>query len=143
MGVLDFEIECVLARVLWETALMKGCCYSLVAKLCLTLMRPMDSSPPGYLSMGFPPQKYWIELPLPSPGDLPNPGMESVSSALAGMFFTTEPPGKVKESELLYRVRPGHLQQTWSQGFSWLCEFLQVRFSVCLPTPFSFLHKKQ
>ena len=61
------------------------------------------------LSMGFPPQKYWIELPLPSPGDLPNPGIESVSPALASGFFSTESPEKVKESELLYRVRPGHL----------------------------------
>ena len=75
--------------------------------------------------------------------DLPNPGIESVSPLFAGGFFTTEPPGKVKESELLYGVRPGHLRQMWSQGFSWLCEFLQVRFSVSLPTPFSFLHKKQ
>ena len=54
---------------------------------------------PATLSMGFPPQKYWIELPLPSPGDLPNPGIESVSPLLAGGFFTTEPSGKVKESQ--------------------------------------------
>ena len=59
--------------------------------------------------MGFPTQKYWIELLLPSPGDLPNAGIESVSPALAGGFFTTEPAGKVKESELLYGVRPGDL----------------------------------
>ena len=95
------------------------------------------------LFMEFSRQEYWSGLPLPSPGDLPNPGVESVSSALAGMFFTTEPPGKVKESELLYGVRPGHLRQMWSQGFSWLCEFLQVHFSVSLPMPFSFLHQKQ
>ena len=94
MGVLDFEMECVLERVLWEPALMKGCCYSLVAKLCLTLMGPMDGSPPGYLSMGFPPQKYWIELPLPSPGDPLGPGIEPLTHALAGRFLATGPPGK-------------------------------------------------
>ena len=33
-------------------------------------------------------------LPLSSPGDLPNPGIKPVSLALAGGFFTTEPPGK-------------------------------------------------
>ena len=35
-----------------------------------------------------------IGLPFPSPGDLPNPGMEPTSPALAGRFFTTESPGK-------------------------------------------------
>ena len=46
------------------------------------------------LSIGFPRQEYWSGLPLPSPGDLPNPGTEPESPALAGRFFTTEPPGK-------------------------------------------------
>ena len=46
------------------------------------------------LSMGFPRQEYWSGLPFLSPGDLPNPGMEPLSPALAGEFFTTEPPGK-------------------------------------------------
>ena len=45
------------------------------------------------LSMGFPGEEYWSGLPFPSPGDLPNPGIEP-SSALAGRFFTVEPPGK-------------------------------------------------
>ena len=47
--------------------------------------------------MGFFRQEYWHGLPCPSPGDLPKPGIESVSfmsPALAGGFFTTEPPGK-------------------------------------------------
>ena len=49
------------------------------------------------LSMGFPRQECWSGLPFPFPGDLPDPGIESVSPAspaLAGRFFTTEPPGK-------------------------------------------------
>ena len=46
------------------------------------------------LSMGFPKQEYWSGLPFPSPGDLPNQGMEPVSPGLAGRFFTTQPPGK-------------------------------------------------
>ena len=33
-------------------------------------------------------------MPFPPPGDLPNSGIEPVSPALAGRFFTTEPPGK-------------------------------------------------
>ena len=46
------------------------------------------------LSLGFSWQEYWSGLPLPPPGDLPNPGTEPASPALAGRFFTTEPPGK-------------------------------------------------
>ena len=46
------------------------------------------------LSMGFPRQEFWSGLPFPPPGNLPNPGIELASSALAGRFFTTEPPGK-------------------------------------------------
>ena len=43
---------------------------------------------------GFPRQEYWSGLPFPSLGDLLHPGIEPVSPALAGGFFTTEPPGK-------------------------------------------------
>ena len=46
------------------------------------------------LSMGFPRQKYWSRLPCPPPGDLPNKWIEPASPALAGRFFSTEPPGK-------------------------------------------------
>ena len=46
------------------------------------------------LSMRFPRQEYWSGFPFPSPGDLPDPGTEPKSPALAGGFFTTEPPGK-------------------------------------------------
>ena len=45
------------------------------------------------LSMRFPRQEYWNELPFPSPGDRPNPGIKPVypaSSALAGGVFPTE-----------------------------------------------------
>ena len=46
------------------------------------------------LSMGFFRQEYLSGLPLSTPGDLPNPGMEPTSPALAGGFFTTVPLGK-------------------------------------------------
>ena len=46
------------------------------------------------LSTGFPRQEYWSTLSFPSPGDLPNPGIEHTFPALAGGFFTIEPPGK-------------------------------------------------
>ena len=44
--------------------------------------------------MGFSRQEYWSGLPFPSPGDLPNPGVEPLVSCSAGGFFTPEPPGK-------------------------------------------------
>ena len=44
--------------------------------------------------MGFPRQECWSEWQFPSPGDLPEPGMEPTSPALADRFFPTEPPGK-------------------------------------------------
>ena len=46
------------------------------------------------LSMGFPMQEYRSGLPLPSPGDVPDLGMQPGSSALADGFFTAELPGK-------------------------------------------------
>ena len=46
------------------------------------------------LSMGFSRQDCWSGLPFPSPGDLPDPGIEPTSPALAGGFLTTVPPGK-------------------------------------------------
>ena len=46
------------------------------------------------LSMGFSGQEYWGGLLFPSRGDLPDSGIKSLSSALAGGFFKTEPPGK-------------------------------------------------
>ena len=59
------------------------------AQSCLTLCDPIDCSPPGSLSMEFSRQEYWSGLPFPSPGDLPHPGIEPLSPALAGRFFTT------------------------------------------------------
>ena len=43
--------------------------------------------------MGFPRQEYWSGLAFPSPGDVPDSGIELSSPALAGGFFTIEPPG--------------------------------------------------
>ena len=73
-------------------------CCCLVTKSHPTLCDPMDCSPSGY--MGFP-------CPWDCPGknagvsghfllqrDLPSPGIEPASPALAGGFFTAERPGK-------------------------------------------------
>ena len=49
------------------------------------------------LPMGMSRQEYWSGLPLPTPGDFPDPGLKPTSPAppaLAGRLFTTAPPGK-------------------------------------------------
>ena len=46
------------------------------------------------LPMGFSRQEYWSGLPFPSPGNLPNPGIEPGSPALQADALTSEPPGK-------------------------------------------------
>ena len=51
----------------------------------------------GPLSMGFPRQEYWSGLPIPSAGNLSEPGIEPaplLSPAFAGGFFTLESPGR-------------------------------------------------
>ena len=55
------------------------------------------------LSLGFIRQEYWSGLPFPIPGDLPNPGTELVTPALAGGFFTTEPPGNTCITICIYK----------------------------------------
>ena len=45
-------------------------------------------------SMEFSRQEYWSELPFPSPGDLPNPGIEPGSPTLQADILPSEPPGK-------------------------------------------------
>ena len=45
-------------------------------------------------SMGFSRQKHWSGLPFPSPGDLPDPGIEPRSPALEADALPSEPPGK-------------------------------------------------
>ena len=59
----------------------------------VTLCDP--ATPP---SMGFSRQEYWSGLPFPSPGDLPNPGIESRSPALQEDSLPPEPQGKPKNT---------------------------------------------
>ena len=51
------------------------------------------------LSMGFSRQEYWSGLSFPSPGDLPDPGIEPGSPALQADALPSEPPGKQTSSE--------------------------------------------
>ena len=71
--------------------------------------------------MEFSRQEHWSELPFPSLGELPNPGIKPLSPAggLAGGFFTTEPQGKPKNTGV---GSLSFLQQIFlTQSPSWWC----------------------
>ena len=79
-------------------------------QLCPTLRPSWTVAHQASLSMGFSRQEYWTGLPFPPPGDLPHPGIKPtspVSPALAGRFFTTESPGKLRSLYTGTRL-PGH-----------------------------------
>ena len=62
----------------------------LVTKSCPTLATPWTAACQALLSMGFSRQDYWSGSPFPSPGDLPNPGIEPRSPALQAKSLPTE-----------------------------------------------------
>ena len=57
---------------------------------------PQTVSHQAPLFMEFPRQEYWSALPFPSPGDLPDPGIEPRSPALHADSLPSEPPGKTR-----------------------------------------------
>ena len=63
-------------------------------RLFVTPWTAASQAPP---SMGFARQEYWSGLPFPSPGDLPNSGIEPGSSALQADALPSEPPGKLMQ----------------------------------------------
>ena len=74
-------------------------------RLCAT---PQTAAHQAPLSTGFSRQEYWSGLPFPSPGDLPDPGVEPkslASPALAGGFFTIAPSGKSFSSVKVVQYR--------------------------------------
>ena len=101
----------------------------LVAQSCLTLCNPWIVACQAPLSVGFPRQECRSGLPFPSPGDLPGPGLQPTSPALAGGLFTTEPPGKpCMTLEQVISYLSAHLEaenpSCWYQSFSPLLTFL-------------------
>ena len=58
-------------------------------------MTPWTVARQAPLSMGFSRQEYWSGLPFPSPGALPDPGIEPGSLTLQAESSPSEPPGKL------------------------------------------------
>ena len=65
-----------------------------VAQSCPTLCDPWTVAHQAPLSVGLSRQEYWSGLPFPSPGDLPNPGIEPRSPTLQADALTSATPGK-------------------------------------------------
>ena len=62
---------------------------------CIQLfLTPWTVAHQAPLFKAFSRQKYWSELPFPSPGDLPDPGIEPRPPALQTDSLRSEPPGK-------------------------------------------------
>ena len=81
-----------MATVSWTIGKVKE---SEVAQSCLTLLRPLGLySPPGSSIHGILQARILEWVAISSPGDLPNPGIESGSPALQADALSSEPPGK-------------------------------------------------
>ena len=87
------------------------------------------------LCMEFSRQEYWRGLPFPPPRNLPDPGIEPTSLALAGRFFTTEPPGKPDNS---YRFTQN---KTLLSMIGWQCRDLEG-CSACEQEPLGHIRRQ-
>ena len=81
------------------------------------------------LSMEFSSPEYWSGLPLPSPGDLPNPGIEPRSPILQADALLSEPPGKPKPS---FALRSFSLFSSALSSFAILSSALLSSLSMLL-----------
>ena len=125
----------VLFLVFWETTLLFSVVVVpiyiltnrvlvLVTQSYLTLCDPVDCSPPGSLSMGFSRQEYWSKLPFPSPGDLPDPGIQPTSR----VFCTGR--------RILYHCASWEAQLVESQVV-WWDSSLHLKISMFFQTPYN------
>ena len=85
-------------------------------------------------------QEYWSGLPFPSPGDLPNPGIELASaciSCIAGRFFTGEPLGKPPQESVNTLKIPVNFRGKKGMGRS---RYIMQLLSPLLHAAFSSVH---
>ena len=85
------------------------------------------------LSMGFSRQEYWSGLPFPSPGNLPNPGIEPRYPALQVDALLSEPPGTQSQIHPASRLDQATLLPA-SCSSSQACEQLPLSLPVLLGT---------
>ena len=78
-------------------------CGGLVSRSCPILVTPWTVAHQAPLSVGFPRQEYWNGLPFPSPGYLPDQGIEPKSPALQADFFL---PSELQGIPEAFKVLP-------------------------------------
>ena len=87
--------------------------------------------------MGFSRQEYWSGLPFPSPGNLPNPGIEPGSPALQADSSLPEPPGKPSGANIYWAHGRCSLNicgmNGWASKDLWGLIWLFIMASVCFP----------
>ena len=98
------------------------------ARLCPPLCDPMDCSPLGSSVQGISRQEHWGRLPFPSPGCLPNPGIEPAPPALQAVSLLLSPQGmRLAERNRAWRG-PGH-------GLPEVCSPLPRHTTLCAHPP--------
>ena len=100
----------------------------------------MDYNPPSSLSMGFPTQEYWRRLPIPSPGDLPDAGMELKFSATPALqidclplsywrspqqYYTEKKPQATKWCRQIWKA----LKELWLVGMVSKSHYCKAKMS--------------
>ena len=78
------------------------------------------------LSMGFPRQEYWSGLPFPSPGDLPDPGIEPGSPSLQADSLLSEPPGKSEKENICKLFLSSDFRYSDGLGRGFYCPHLKA-----------------
>ena len=94
------------------------CSCAQLLSLVWLFATPCTSALQAPLSIEFSRQEYRSGLPFPIPGNLPNPEIKPTSPALAGKFFTTEPPGK---PTLYSTVKHAKAQPLGEDALTWQC----------------------
>ena len=126
-GVLDHQespSKCFKCSELWASWKVKV----LVAQPRLTLCDPMNPSRQAPLSMQFPRQEYWSGLPFPSPGALPDPGIELRSPVLQADSLLSKQPGNTLSS-LVSNCCCNKWLKTWRLKTTY--HYLKINLTVC------------
>ena len=94
----------------------------------VSLLQPIDCSPPGSSVHGISRWEYWSGLPFSPLGDLPHPGIFYRSPTLEGRFITIEPPGKpLSYVHTFFHCRIFSISDPWllNASSSWVIESIK------------------
>ena len=126
--ILPSQLPCLGQTSLINPCTLSSCVHAQSLSCVQLFVIPWTADHQAPLSMEFPRQEHWSGLPFPSLGDLPDSGIKLASVALAGGFFTTEPPGKPEQSLwILHTVFP---EAAAAPLFGCCCWVMSASFSI-------------